>query len=449
MKFYNGIIVFMISAGLSVAGAVGLSGKVVNRDGSSVSGAIVKLLPANITTTTGNDGSFSFAGQVAISKNKEFTLSSRQLQPAISAGYLCMNFQKISKVEIVAINTRGQITNALVKEFGAGYHKMSLPFRGTGVYIYKVKINDDWFIARSTVINGTNEITATGNLRAIFPLSDRKTGAKTDESGSYTVEVIKEGYIDNAVIVDGNSNLGNLIITAAPSDGTITDFDNNKYQTVRIGKQVWTVENLRTTHYNDGQPIPLVTDSTKWGNFNIYNRTGKTNGDPVPQFCYYHNTTNADTIKKFGALYNWYVVKTGKLAPAGWHVPDSSDWLQLRNYLLKNPFQSAATTEFELVVKSLAAGVNWISSGSTEAIGNNYLANNLSGFSAIPAGYRTGSAMILYMFAGDRGFWWSSTEEFPNGPCWFTLYDFTGEFKYLTMNDAEFGLSVRLVKDNE
>ncbi|HEX2958134.1 MAG TPA: hypothetical protein VHO70_14970, partial [Chitinispirillaceae bacterium] len=67
--------------------------------------------------------------------------------------------------------------------------------------------------------------------------------------------------------------------------------------------------------------------------------------------------------------------------------------------------------------------------------------------SAIPAGYRTGSSMILYMFAGERGYWWSSTEKHPECPCWFTLYDFTGQCDYLAINSGEFGLSVRLVRD--
>ena len=39
---------------------------------------------------------------------------------------------------------------------------------------------------------------------------------------------------------------------------TVTDYDGNVYHTVAIGSQVWLKENLKTTHYNNGVPIPNV-----------------------------------------------------------------------------------------------------------------------------------------------------------------------------------------------
>jgi uncharacterized protein (TIGR02145 family) len=93
------------------------------------------------------------------------------------------------------------------------------------------------------------------------------------------------------------------------SISTVKDADGNVYHTVKIGNQVWTVENLRTTRNNDGSAIPHVTDGTEWAALT------------TPGYCFYDNMSNVDSIKEYGALYNWYAVDTKKLAPAGWHVP--------------------------------------------------------------------------------------------------------------------------------
>ena len=100
----------------------------------------------------------------------------------------------------------------------------------------------------------------------------------------------------------------NNIVNPTPTPLTATDIDGNVYHTVTIGTQVWMVENLKTTRYNDGSPIPLVTDSSYWSNLT------------TPGYCWYNNdTTNKNT---YGALYNWYTVNTGKLAPqAGMYLP--------------------------------------------------------------------------------------------------------------------------------
>jgi uncharacterized protein (TIGR02145 family) len=157
----------------------------------------------------------------------------------------------------------------------------------------------------------------------------------------------------------------------------VADIDGNVYKTVTIGTQIWLSENLKTTKYNDGTTIPLVTDNAAW---TALNSAG---------YCWYNN----DTVNKriYGALYNWYAVNTDKLCPTGWHIPTEADWLNLINYL---------------------GGAN-IAGGKMKEIGlthwkeQNVGATNESGFTAIPGGLR--STFGDFGTLGIYGRWWSST----------------------------------------
>jgi uncharacterized protein (TIGR02145 family) len=100
---------------------------------------------------------------------------------------------------------------------------------------------------------------------------------------------------------------------------TVTDIDGNVYQTVKIGTQVWMVENLRVTRYNDGEPIPHITNNSNWANLN------------TAGYGWYNNEIN--NKYPYGTMYNWYVVNSQKLCPKGWHVPTNAEWTILTDYL--------------------------------------------------------------------------------------------------------------------
>jgi uncharacterized protein (TIGR02145 family) len=112
--------------------------------------------------------------------------------------------------------------------------------------------------------------------------------------------------------------------TGAPAE-PVVDIDGNVYQTIRIGNRVWTKTNLRTTRYNDGGPIRFIADP--WdgnGEFLSLYKIG------AAMFRDNAMTYAAKKNKKESAEpwfeYNWHVVKSGKLAPAGWHVPSCAEW---------------------------------------------------------------------------------------------------------------------------
>jgi uncharacterized protein (TIGR02145 family) len=245
----------------------------------------------------------------------------------------------------------------------------------------------------------------------------------------------KKILITSMVILAGISAFScnkTSITDADDTPGTVRDVDGNVYSTVTIGSQTWTVENLRTTKYNDGSAIPLASDTAAWRKLT------------TPAYCYYSNTTNADSIKKFGALYNWYVVESGKLAPAGWHVPDTADWNILETYLIANGYNWDGTTTANKIAKSLAAPTDWMTDTDSGSIGNELTKNNTSGFFALPGGCR-GRSGNFYSLKND-GYWWSATafnaSDAYDRDLFFNVA-YLGEYNY----SKSCGLSVRLVKN--
>jgi uncharacterized protein (TIGR02145 family) len=161
--------------------------------------------------------------------------------------------------------------------------------------------------------------------------------------------------------------------------GTVADIDGNVYRTVRIGTQWWMAENLKTTRYNDGVQIPLVTDEVSWAN--LYDLK-------TPGFCFYNNDATLGSV--YGGLYNWYAVNTGKLAPEGWHVPTDAEYNALANYLGGESIAGGKMKEVGFA--------HWIQP--------NEGATNSSGFTALPGGCRASTFISLTYVAN----FWTSTE---------------------------------------
>jgi len=209
------------------------------------------------------------------------------------------------------------------------------------------------------------------------------------------------------------------------SNNTVSDLDGNLYHTVKIGTQTWMVENLKTTKYNDGEPIPLITDNLIWIN------------SKSSAYRFYHN----DIACIYGATYNWYAVNTGKLAPIGWHVPSVAEWDTLVNYVGANLGTSNS------VAKALAAKTNWTTSTQIGSIGNDLSNNNSSGFSALPGGY-TYFGGEFYSIGGWGSWWTTYSSKSPDGVSasfWYLSYD-VSSVGHSGTHIAD-GMSVRCIRD--
>jgi uncharacterized protein (TIGR02145 family) len=199
----------------------------------------------------------------------------------------------------------------------------------------------------------------------------------------------------------------------------IKDIDGNIYHTVTIGTQVWLKENLKVTHYRNGDNIPNITDSLMWGN----TVTGAC--------CNYNNDTSNCTI--FGKLYNWRaVVDYRNICPIGWHVPNFNEWNTLIEYL-------GGDRIAPLKIKD--TGTLFWKKYNPEV-------TNESGFSGLPGGFRSNFTNRFFSL-GEEAYWWSSTNT-----GLFSAYSISIENNYgfdqIKWIDQfkEFGASVRCIKDN-
>lgn len=195
---------------------------------------------------------------------------------------------------------------------------------------------------------------------------------------------------------------------------SVVDQDGNNYKTIKISNQTWMVENLRTTKYNDGTAIPLVTDKDIW----IILST--------PAYCWYNN----DTIYKnlYGALYNGYAVNSDKLCPYGWHISTDAEW----------------TILIELLGGENIAGGKLKELGTTHWSEPNSEATNESRFSALPGGTRYINGMFFTI--ENIGYWWTFTgSNVLNG--WYRSMSSTNGAVSRNYLDSTNGFSVRCVKN--
>jgi uncharacterized protein (TIGR02145 family) len=226
------------------------------------------------------------------------------------------------------------------------------------------------------------------------------------------------------------------------TNDSVIDIDGNVYHTVTIGAQVWMIENLKTTRFNDGTTIPLVVEDTAWLNLKS------------PGYCFYNNDTA--NKKTFGALYNRYTINTGKIAPKGWHVPTDTEWTTLIDYLIANGYNFDGSTTGNKIAKSLAATTTWKLDSIVGTIGYDLTKNNTSGFAALPGGFRYATDINMLVqkkpeivcFIGNQGCWWSSDQtDTSNGR-------FLGEWRGISIFGGRIffemsGVSVRCIKDQK
>lgn len=172
--------------------------------------------------------------------------------------------------------------------------------------------------------------------------------------------------------------------------GSVWDIDGNHYPTVIIGEYRWMAQNLRVTHFRNGEPIPEVASASFW-----------INAEHAAYSIYDNMASNAE---RFGLLYNGFVLHhPSGICPEGWMIPDNTHWQSLA-------IQSGGA---EIAGKELKAAIYWDASSIN--------AFNTSGFSAMPSGFRSDENGTFTALRNSSS-WWSFTDDHQGGPWGYKLH---------------------------
>lgn len=251
----------------------------------------------------------------------------------------------------------------------------------------------------------SNDHTVSGNTEGSF--TDSLTGLLPNTTyyvRAYVTINAGTAYGNQRSFITSTDPLNGL---PCPGNPTVTDYDGNVYNTVHIGQQCWMKENLRTTHYSNGEEIPAGSDTSS-------------------TIAYRYNPNNwGDVVATYGHLYNWPAVMHGEspsdnvpsgvqgICPTGWHVPSNAEWTQLASYVGNQ--HDYYCSNWHNSGKPLASTTGWNTASQINcAVGNNLSANNASGFSALPAG----SWPLRYYWYdrnyGKEALFWTSTIHYSN-----------------------------------
>lgn len=159
---------------------------------------------------------------------------------------------------------------------------------------------------------------------------------ETAELGSYAIQMTGlhagEKYYVRAFYINSKDTVyGDMVEFTTPDYiqfnpdkryGTVTDIDGNVYKTITVGSQTWMAENLRTTRYQNGDPLMNVEDPHFWYPLGVQ----------PGAYCFYNYDDSKSTI--FGAYYNWFAASDSRnIAPPGWHVATEEDWQTLKEFV--------------------------------------------------------------------------------------------------------------------
>ncbi len=310
--------------------------------------------------------------------------------------------------------------------------------------------------------------------------AELKSALTVTSEGEAASPIHCKGFGNNAIqgtflFIRSRKYLDSLSRHDGESCGTVKDYDGNEYTTTRLGHQCWIREDMHTTHYSDGTPIPLVDYRTipfKYGS----------SVDSIPPFPKDQLWTLKDSVfapmmfqvpnrdeagSPMVTMYNWPAAtrsdftgpietceKLQGICPDGWHLPSDCEWQALQTHLETSvkryyPNDNRVENPHRYIAKSLAAKKQWRGSTNKYAVGKSLKDNDSTHMSMLPAG----AIGWKYGVSNNYADFWSSTRKEPFGE---DICRHVCGYFYLSTDDREVwtgtaehfvGMCVRCVKD--
>ncbi len=365
-----------------------------------------------------------------LSSPNDFTLLQNYPNPFNPTTVILYELAQPGHIRIDVHNILGQKIRTLLNGYQAN-EKGKVIWEGTddrgigvsaGIYIYSLSAEGFRTCKKMVLLDGHRGKLGSGMLDRAVPEGSVPMFLGKTTGNLYRLQVKGddiEPYEQSDIVITENMMLDITVYR------TVTDIDGNVYRTVKIGDQWWMGENLKTTHYRNGDPIPNVTDNSEW--------MGLQSG----AYCNYSNNNSYVEIR--GCLYNWYAADDNRgLAPEGWHVPSDEEWKELEMHLgmsrLEADDRDWRGTDEGGKLKGTRTGYwEYPNTGAT----------NESGFSALPGGLR--NYIGDFYRIGQSAFYWSATE-CHGYAAWGRLLGFNNSGIYRTNYDKQYGSSVRCVR---
>lgn len=363
-------------------------------------------------------------------------------------------------IELTDINGRimGKSKYSLAQK---GLHSFRVSVATPGIYILTARQNKKSSTIKMVCKEGgaSNAIDYAGEAPAVsYILKSGTTNPfEVGDEMEYVAYTVADGAEVGSVPVTQVQTESQTVVLmfagAVAGDGlpclgapTVTDHEGNVYNTVRIGTQCWTRENMRCTTSPNGYLAFGGTDTSDYCN----------ESDHSPY--YYDFTQSVIPLNERGLLYNWAgamdTISAGNdvlesfsgrrgICPAGWHVPSMAEWDSMSNYLNA---QSEYVCNFSgNIAKAIASQSYWDSTTSECTPGNDPSLNNATGFTAIPAGIYF---WYGFRWSGTHACFWASTSTIINSVLPDNLYVYWQHPDLGRPEPAKgHGLSVRCLRD--